>query len=160
DGHGEALHHAGDGLFDARHLLGVGAHAGGAVGHEQERVIGRGVAVHGGAVVAPTDAGVELGGRRGGGGLGVGNYDAEGGGHRGGAVGQAGEGGGTGGEAELGEGRFGREVGGHDRVCGVGEAVGAQAGDQGWESVDDLARVEFHTDDAGGGGQHLGGRQA
>ena len=42
---------------------------------------------------------------------------------------------------------------------GIVETVGAQAAHQRGRALMILARVEFHADHAGGGGQHLRGRQ-
>ncbi len=59
----------------------VGPHAGGAVGQQQQRVVGRSIAIHRKAVIAALDRSAAACSQRGAGDLGVGHHEAERRGH-------------------------------------------------------------------------------
>ena len=167
DGPRQRFHHAGDRLFHLGHLLRVGPHAGSAVGQQHQRVVGGSVAIHAraGCSCAPPRASA----------CARSSADRE---SAASVITKPSV------VAMRGwimpeplvmpamrtvprrsftsrEGRLGDQVGGHDGARRVVESRPSRrpATSRGSAS-DDLSRIQFHADHAGGGGQHLRHRHA
>ena len=139
--------------------LSLHGHAGGAVGQQEQGVVGAGVAVHGHHVEALVGAGLQHGLHHGGVDLGVGGDVGQHGGHVGvdhaGALGAGADADGAAGQLQLIGHFLLHQVGGHDGPGCVGALLHAHVGDDAAHALQHLLHGELLADDAGGAHEHL-----